>query len=326
MVKNEKNILEAFCAHALALFDRIILIDHLSTDGTGEYIKLLSENYPSLEYYLFEEPGYYQSELMTWAAKNLVNNEMPGWVFFLDADEFLPFKSKEDFDRTLFQLDPFPLIVMPWLNLVPLDMESGVIIDAFFLKPSIPSPLRKIAFQPNLIAPEDYVVGHGNHVLVKVNKSGRKKFYKKRAFPIYHLPIRTKQQLRQKIMGGVESYRRMGSNRADKTGFHWEEIYRIMETQSLTNALMAGIIAKYSEPLSPPYERDLEELRASGYREIRMDVGFSQLTVAFPDLQVCADETSKIKHTLPIPQPSQPNGPQKLSFDPLSRSIQLSDV
>jgi hypothetical protein len=277
-----------------------------------------------MEYYLFDEPGLYQSELMTWVARNLVNNEMPGWIFFLDADEFLPFKSKEDFDRRLLELDSFPLIVMPWLNLVPLDMESGGIVEAFFLKPPIPSPLRKIAFQPNLIAPEDYVVGHGNHVLVKVNKRGKKKFSKKSAFPIYHVPIRTKQQLRQKIMRGVESFGRMGSDRADKTGFHWDEIYRIMETRSLTNEMMAGIVARYGEPLGAPYERGLDQLRTEGYIEMKMDVCFSPLMFSFRDLENSADEGSDKKVAISSHASNQRKRPYKISFDPLTRSVHLS--
>lgn len=57
MIRNEKGILEIFCAHALSLFDRIILIDHLSSDGSREYIKFLSEKYPNIECYFFFAPG-----------------------------------------------------------------------------------------------------------------------------------------------------------------------------------------------------------------------------------------------------------------------------
>src|SRR5690606_22679174 len=124
----------------------------LSSDGSREYIRLLSEKYPNIECYFFDEPGYYQSELMTWVTQNLVDQETPGWVFFLDADEFLPFRSKEEFDRKLSELDSFPVISMPWLNLVPLDMESGDVISQFFLEPPQPSCHHKIAFQPSRIS------------------------------------------------------------------------------------------------------------------------------------------------------------------------------
>lgn len=323
MVRNESSILDIFCAHALSLFDRIILIDHLSSDGTRDHIIFLSEKYPSIEHFFFDEPGYYQSELMTWVARNLVDNETTGWVFFLDADEFLPFKSKEDFDLKLSQLNSFPVISMPWLNLIPLEMESGRVINELFLKPPKSSSHCKIAFQPNLIPLDSYVVAQGSHSLLGGSKFS-KKFNSKNAFSIYHLPIRTKQQLREKILQGVESYHRMGKDRAKGLGYHWDEINRIMETSSLTNEMMAGIAARYGDPLDPPYERDLNDLRVNGYSEMRMDVSFSKLVISFRDIEAHIDEEIKKKSVSSTYTSSLSNGSQNINFDPLTRSMRFS--
>ncbi len=290
MIRDEKGILETFCAHALSLFDRIILIDHLSSDGTREYIKLLSEKHPNIEYYFFEEPGYYQAELMTWAAKNLVNNKAPGWVFILDADEFLPFKSKEEFDRKLSQLGSLPVIFMPWLNLVPLDMESGRVINQFFLKPPKPSRHRKIAFQPSLI-------------------------------PSSHLPIRTKRQLQKKILNGVKSYRHMDRDRNGKIGSHWDEIHQIMEDTSLTNEMMAGIAAQYSDTLHPPYERSLDELRKEGYSELRMEICFSRPMISFDSIAKGRKDGVIGKND---DSSSQSANYRKINFNRSTRSMQIT--
>jgi hypothetical protein len=51
MVRNEKGLIETFCAHVMALFDRVIIVDHLSTDGTREYLTRISNSYPNLECY-----------------------------------------------------------------------------------------------------------------------------------------------------------------------------------------------------------------------------------------------------------------------------------
>ncbi|MEO6824767.1 MAG: glycosyltransferase family 2 protein [Nitrosospira sp.] len=284
MIRNEKGILEIFCAHASSLFDRVILIDHCSSDGTREYIRLLSEKCSNIEYYCFDDPGYYQSELMTWTVNQLVDKEMPGWVFFLDADEFLPFKSKEEFDLELSKFSRFPVISMPWLNLVPLDMESGKIIDEFFLKPPKPSRYHKIAFQPSRIPWDKYFIAQGNHNLFMGSRFLNIRFPAKNSFPIYHLPIRTKHQLREKIRYGIESYQRMGSDRQRKNGFHWDEIHRIMKDTSLTNEMMAGIAAQYSDTLRPPYERSFDELLKNGYSEIRMEICCSKTMIAFADV------------------------------------------
>ena len=218
---------------------------------------------------------------MSWAASQLVDNKMPGWVFFLDADEFLPFKSKEEFGRKLSEFSRFPVISMPWLNLVPLDMESGRVIDESFLKPPTPSPFRKIAFQPSRIPLDEYFISQGNHDVFMGSRTLSIRVPAKNSFPIYHLPIRTKCQLREKIRYGVEAYRRMGSDRQRTDGFHWYEIHRIIKNTRLTNEMMTGIAARYSDALQPPYERSFDELLKNGYSEIRMEVCCSKAMVPF---------------------------------------------
>ena len=327
MIRNEKSIIETFCAHTSSLFDRVILIDHLSSDGTREYIALLSERCSNIEYYCFDEPGYYQSELMTWTASHLVDKKMPGWVFFLDADEFLPFKSKEEFDRKLAEFSHFPVVSMPWLNLVPLDMESGRVIDEFFLKPPKPSHHHKVAFQPSCIPSDDYYIAQGNHVLFMRNKSSKVKFPAKNSFPIYHLPIRTKHQLREKILYGIESYRRMGNDRRGNTGFHWEEIHRIMENTSLTDEMMAGIAAQYSNTLYPPYEKSFEELLKDGYSEMRMEICCSEPMITFADVGKNRHDRSIVKNIgLSIDTTNgQSANHRKIDFDRSMRSMRMTE-
>lgn len=325
MIRNEKGILETFSSHASSLFDRVIFIDHLSSDGTREYIKLLSRKHSNIEYYCFDEPGYYQSELMTWTASRFVDKKMPGWVFFLDADEFLPFKSKDEFDRKLSEFSPFPVISMPWLNLVPLDMESGRVIDQCFLKPANPSRHHKIAFQPSRIPSGDYFIAQGNHALFMGNRSSKVKFPARDSFPIYHLPIRTKQQLREKIRYGVESYQRMGSDRRGKNGSHWDEIHRIMEDTSLTNEMMAGIAAQYSDTLQAPYERSFDELRKDGYSEMRMEICCPEPIIAFADVaKVDRDESVAESTDFSVDiLHSQLTNYRKIGFDRSMGSMQI---
>lgn len=320
MIRNERSIVEPFCAHALSLFDRIILVDHLSSDGTREYIKSLSERHSSIECLYFEELGYYQSEIMTWVVRNVVGNTMPGWVFFLDADEFLPFGSKEEFESRLSEFQSFPLISMPWLNLIPSDMESNRVFDELFLMPSRPSFHHKIAFQPSLIPLENYVVAQGNHALL-IGDEFPQSIPAENAFPIYHLPIRTKQQLRQKISQGVESYRRMGKNRGKNFGFHWDEISRIIQTDGLTNEMMAGIAARYGDSLSPPFERNLEELRKEGYSQMRMNVSSAPLDISIDEIQVPTTKKSKTAYEAPTINPIK--GSPKIYLDAETNSLKF---
>jgi len=286
MIKNERGIIETFAGHALAMFDRVIFVDHQSSDGSGAYMRALADEYPQIEYYMFDEPGYYQSEVMTWVVSNLIGSDEDGWIFFLDADEYLPFTSRAECDRELAKYASFPVISMPWLNLVPLDMDSGQVKGGVFMRPPKTAAHHKIAFQPGLIPFDDYVVAQGNHALL-VGKGYRQIFPAEEAFPIYHLPIRAKQQLRDKIRHGVESYRKMGVDRGENLGFHWDDINQLMEDNGLTDDLMADMISRYGEPMVPPYGKSLNAMVQEGYAEIKLDICTDGPQIRFQD---CIEE------------------------------------
>lgn len=271
MIKNEKGVIETFAAHALAMFDRVIFVDHQSTDGTGEYLKSLANRCPQVEYFLFDEPGYYQSEVMTWVVKNIVGQAYNGWVFFLDADEYLDFATRAEFEKKLAIYASFPIISLPWLNLVPVDTETGKVKGALFLKPNKTAVHCKIAFQPSLIPIDDYIVAQGNHALL-IGEVHQQVFPSQEAFPILHIPIRTKQQLIDKIKAGIESYEKMGNDKKKMEGFHWYEIHRLIETNGLTQSLMADMIARYGEQLTPPYGKSLTTMVQERYTEFTLDI------------------------------------------------------
>ena len=94
MVKNEIDVIRECCGHFSALFDDVVMVDHRSTDGTREYLVELSKLNDRFHMYYLEEPGYYQSMVMTWIVHNVEQCKKSDWVFFLDADEILPFGSR----------------------------------------------------------------------------------------------------------------------------------------------------------------------------------------------------------------------------------------
>ena len=275
MLKNEKDIIEIFAGHALGMFDRVIVVDHQSTDGTQEYLQRLADVHPQVEAFLFDEEGYYQSEVMTWVVTKLIGAEYDGWVFFLDADEFLPFSSRSEFDLELAKYSVFPVISMPWLNLVPLSMEVRGAKNEKFLKPRKTAVHHKVAFQPRLIPFDEFVVAQGNHALL-IGEHFRRAFPAKEAFPLYHLPIRTKSQLVDKIRHGVEAYKKMGPDREKGLGAHWDAISHLISKNGVTDELMIDIIVRYGEPLAPPYGKSITELEQQGYSEIALNLSTAQ--------------------------------------------------
>ncbi|CAM2801832.1 glycosyltransferase family 2 protein [Rariglobus hedericola] len=87
--KNEEDIIEAFVRHNLFYLQKLIVLDHGSTDSTSsilsrlvaEGLPLVVENDPSL--------GKFQAEKMTRLMHLAVNEHGADWVLLLDADELI---------------------------------------------------------------------------------------------------------------------------------------------------------------------------------------------------------------------------------------------
>ncbi|HSH95618.1 MAG TPA: glycosyltransferase family 2 protein [Roseimicrobium sp.] len=88
-VKNEEDIIEAFVRHNLFYLQKLIVLNHGSTDNTSailsrlvaEGLALVVEDDPSL--------GKFQGEKMTRLMQRAVNEHGADWVLLLDADELI---------------------------------------------------------------------------------------------------------------------------------------------------------------------------------------------------------------------------------------------
>ena len=101
----------------MALFDKLVIVDVQSTDGTLETIKSFSEFWPNISLYSFDTQEKYQAAMVTMLATKAFNDGAD-WVFCLDGDEFINVNSKEELHNYLrtFRYD---VMHMPWINMVP---------------------------------------------------------------------------------------------------------------------------------------------------------------------------------------------------------------
>ena len=248
MVKNEADVIQDFCSHVSALFDDIIIIDHRSQDGTREYLENVAKVDTRFQILKFEEPGYFQSQLMTWAARNLESCKKADWVFFLDADEVLPFKSRTDLEVALEIEAIRPIIRLPWKNLVPFDYAAGSLFNRTYYIPKGNAQHSKIAYQPKLLPVSDFVIAQGNHALLSARGGGE--LPSKKAFPLYHVPLRDRDQIGLKIIQGVNSYLKMGETRDKAEGLHWFVISERIVADGMSDNLLNGLVAFYGEDLT----------------------------------------------------------------------------
>ena len=166
MVKNEIDVIRDCCGHLSALFDDVVVIDHRSSDGTREYLDEVSKINSKFHVFYLNEPGYYQSLLMTWIVKNIDVCNQADWVFLLDADEVLPFYNREEFEGALIGYKSEPIISMSWKNLIPLNYSTNAIFGKSYLEPKSVARHHKIAYQPSLIPVSDFIIAQGNHAIL----------------------------------------------------------------------------------------------------------------------------------------------------------------
>lgn len=248
MIRNESEIFDSWIGNKLNLFDRIILIDHMSTDGTYELMLKYAKEFNQIEVYRFQDPGYYQSDLMTYVYDNLINKEEKSWVFFLDADEFLNFNTSMDFRLNLAKSDSYGCILLPWVNFAPKSFDNQMSNNGFFTNSRL-SSYNKIALQPHLLKDLKFKIAQGNHSITS-DLSTILNINVDFGFPLYHFPIRSLNQLKIKIDQGVDSYRKMGSDWNRSDGFHWVQLRDFLKSPESGLDLLKVMAIRYAEDVN----------------------------------------------------------------------------
>lgn len=246
MARNNGDVIHAFMEHLLALFDHAVIIDHRSTDGTKEYLDALADRYPQqLSLYHFLDEGFYQSELMTWIARNKAACREADWLFFLDTDEFLPFGDRSAFDAALYAFRDEAVIRMPWKNLAPVTYDDSSLHERSYYAAKQESVFCKIAFQPGLLDPDDLIVLQGNHALQRAGSG--KKLKGRHAFPLLHVPITNREQYALKVLLIHLADISKGADSEESFRKHRYKRIEPVERHGLSDALLNASALHYGE-------------------------------------------------------------------------------
>ena len=117
MIRNEADLLSTFLARATALFDKIFIVDHQSTDGTRTMLEQRATDCQRIEIFDFRYQAYYQSEISNCLTRHAIAKGAD-WVFFLDADEFIDVDDRESLERLVKNFS-HEVMHLPWANLIP---------------------------------------------------------------------------------------------------------------------------------------------------------------------------------------------------------------
>jgi glycosyltransferase involved in cell wall biosynthesis len=249
MIKNENDIIGDFLDQTLELFDFIYILDHESRDGTYEICQQIAAKDDRVHLYRLTSSGYPQSQVTTWFTHEIFKRNQPEWLFLLDADEFLPFNSKKDFQKALGKLPQDKCLSMVWRNIIPDDLDEWKGLSAMtFLEATKQGPFPKVAVSRSVMDTigEKLIVFMGNHGVGTGEDHPAE--VQDAPFVMYHLPYRSIKQAEQKLLLGNLAFYNDPSRRVGK-GFHWvqmaDEHYVSVDTRQATIREQVG---SYSWP------------------------------------------------------------------------------
>jgi len=266
MARNESARAHDIMRHFCALFDRVILIDHLSEDDTAR-IALSYNGFAHTEVIVLRglDQGYYQSEYMSACANALIREAATDWIFFLDFDEFLPFHNVYSFRQALVNLAHWPVIHMHWHNIALRYLDPQTLQGAEgIIGPNV-SEYKKIALNVRALGSQQVTVAQGNH---SVTFQGDSNIHVGvHAFGLFHVPILGYQALKAKIMQGIRAIQETVGKDA-KLGYHWRELANEIEKLKESPDLMREIALHYSLPLKDVMADVVAEKYTEGTRRI----------------------------------------------------------
>lgn len=224
-VKNEIDIIEAFVRHHVAYFDKLIIVDDASSDGTCEVLRAMREEGLPLVVLRQRTVGYEQSRHMTRLMHMAVDQFGADWVVPLDADEFIEPKEGTTLAEWLGTREPSPVAVR-WNNFVwrPEFDASSEPNPVVRLRLRLPprDDLNKVIIPAQLID-ERISLSQGNHHLERNGESLPAQQVDD--VQLCHFPIRSVPQFASKVVIGYLQYSAM-PHWDRNVGFQFEEPFR----------------------------------------------------------------------------------------------------
>ena len=221
MIKNERDIIADFIDQAVTLFDSVYILDHESRDGTWEFCEKVAHSSQNVHLFKLSAAGYPQSEVTTWFCHWIFGIEQPAWLFFLDADEFLPFNDPTALREALNPYSSFDCLQIAWRNVMPLDLTSWQGLSATpLVQVSQPSRHMKVAVRRTAVerAGKGLTVLQGNHAIIAPENGHVSTTVA--SFPLLHIPFRSVEQVQQKLILGELAYSGRAGHRGAQ-GEHW---------------------------------------------------------------------------------------------------------
>ncbi len=254
MVKNEGDIISAWTSHVCSLFDAMFIVDHMSSDGTREFLLEVAAETQKVYLYSFDHPGYFQEEITNRLAQMASDQfrHQGCWLFPLDADEFLDVASKAFLVERVREVSVDRVLRMHWKNCVPLQLSGDE--EFSYRSPCLIPPARGM-YKKLSAHSWEFVEGRwrftqGNHEILNADGELVHHDVQTDFCDILHVPLRNLDQFVLKCVQGYHAYKALPSHRKrEGQGSHWfNMITSIAKQGTLDPSVVREHAAHYGQP------------------------------------------------------------------------------
>ena len=255
VVRNEADLIELFVRHNLSVLDGIVVVDHMSRDGTLEILQAMTGE--GLPVFMAREasPVFDKFTLCNRLVRHVFATSDADWVFPLDADEFLKTPSRATLEAALAADETAPAITIDWQTYVPTVFASDTLtmLRAARRLRVERHGLAKIAVSRRFARSTDLTIGNGHHFLLRGDPATATRVATAVLPPevaaLAHVPVRSVRQFTTKIAVGWLA----GLNAPDRKAgeaFHWREAFDYLRSgRPLSPLQLKAFAVNYSVPM-----------------------------------------------------------------------------
>ena len=227
-VKNESDIIESFIRYHSCIFDKIVVIENGSIDGTYEILKELKKEGLCIEIINEAAQDFDAYRYANQYTAQYVRETNADYVIFMDADEFLISSDYSNPRQIIESLNENIIYYLHWKTYLYDNKEEKkdfVPSNFCIYREEAKETFTKIIVPGKLYLRKKLVIIEGNHDF-RCEEKIETEFLHSLKFA--HFPIRSKVQYTKQILLNVIGLMCI-PNENLQTGPHWKKMYQVSE-------------------------------------------------------------------------------------------------
>ena len=230
-IRNEEDIIEEFVRHTCTFADILHIVLHNSTDETGNIIQSLIEEGLPILCDTFVHRDHVQNETLTRLMHLYAQQDAFEWILPLDADEFL-WSDSCSISTALKHLDPSHIVHLQWRTYMPnskKNVQESHLAECTNRREKEGHRSSKVLIPIHIAKQSTVELRMGNHNLIDTESGMILPAQQISDLYLIHLPVRSEDQIRRKIINGWEStmYK---EKKTPNEAHHWKQIYERMRS------------------------------------------------------------------------------------------------